>query len=85
MTRKNATEFILIGLKQGSQIVTTCSHTCPFKSVIVLDVNLGAISRLETISVQSHGENTRGMEIVCKVRDWLTLAWILQVGDMAEI
>ncbi|XP_036417299.1 myotubularin-related protein 1a isoform X1 [Colossoma macropomum] len=32
----------------------------------VLDVNLGAISRLETISVQSHGENTRGMEIVCK-------------------
>ncbi|XP_062850244.1 myotubularin-related protein 1a isoform X2 [Trichomycterus rosablanca] len=32
----------------------------------VLDVNLGAISRLETISVQSHGENTQGMEIVCK-------------------
>uniref|UniRef100_A0A8C7LTN3 phosphatidylinositol-3,5-bisphosphate 3-phosphatase n=1 Tax=Oncorhynchus mykiss TaxID=8022 RepID=A0A8C7LTN3_ONCMY len=32
----------------------------------ILDVNLGAISRLETISVQSHGENTRGMEIVCK-------------------
>ncbi|XP_051564332.1 myotubularin-related protein 1-like isoform X1 [Myxocyprinus asiaticus] len=32
----------------------------------VLDVNLGAISRLETISVQSHGENTNGMEIVCK-------------------
>ncbi|XP_026791826.3 myotubularin-related protein 1a isoform X3 [Pangasianodon hypophthalmus] len=32
----------------------------------VLNVNLGAISRLETISVQSHGENTQGMEIVCK-------------------
>uniref|UniRef100_A0A4W5LU65 phosphatidylinositol-3,5-bisphosphate 3-phosphatase n=1 Tax=Hucho hucho TaxID=62062 RepID=A0A4W5LU65_9TELE len=32
----------------------------------ILDVNLGAISRLETISVQSHGENTQGMEIVCK-------------------
>ncbi|XP_051506827.1 myotubularin-related protein 1-like isoform X2 [Myxocyprinus asiaticus] len=32
----------------------------------VLDVNLGAISRLETISVQSHGEDTSGMEIVCK-------------------
>uniref|UniRef100_A0AAZ3S8R5 Phosphatidylinositol-3,5-bisphosphate 3-phosphatase n=1 Tax=Oncorhynchus tshawytscha TaxID=74940 RepID=A0AAZ3S8R5_ONCTS len=30
----------------------------------ILDVNLGAISRLETISVQSHGENTQGMEIV---------------------
>lgn len=32
----------------------------------ILDVNLGAISRLETISVQSHRENTHGMEIVCK-------------------
>uniref|UniRef100_A0A671NGX3 phosphatidylinositol-3,5-bisphosphate 3-phosphatase n=1 Tax=Sinocyclocheilus anshuiensis TaxID=1608454 RepID=A0A671NGX3_9TELE len=32
----------------------------------ILDVNLGAISRLETISVQSLGENTSGMEIVCK-------------------
>ncbi|XP_053485016.1 myotubularin-related protein 1a isoform X3 [Ictalurus furcatus] len=32
----------------------------------VLNVNLGVISRLETISVQSHGENTQGMEIVCK-------------------
>ncbi|XP_076130407.1 myotubularin-related protein 1b [Alosa pseudoharengus] len=32
----------------------------------VLDVNLGAISRLETIGVQNHGENTRGLEIVCK-------------------
>ncbi|XP_060791935.1 myotubularin-related protein 1a isoform X2 [Neoarius graeffei] len=32
----------------------------------VLNVNLGVISRLETISVQSHGENTHGMEIVCK-------------------
>ncbi|TSL34627.1 Myotubularin-related protein 1 [Bagarius yarrelli] len=32
----------------------------------VLNVNLGVISRLETISVQSHGENTQGLEIVCK-------------------
>ncbi|XP_058250163.1 myotubularin-related protein 1a isoform X1 [Hemibagrus wyckioides] len=32
----------------------------------ILNVNLGAISRLETISVQSHGENTQGLEIVCK-------------------
>uniref|UniRef100_A0A8C1FYU7 phosphatidylinositol-3,5-bisphosphate 3-phosphatase n=1 Tax=Cyprinus carpio TaxID=7962 RepID=A0A8C1FYU7_CYPCA len=32
----------------------------------ILDVNLGAISRLETISVQSLGENTSGLEIVCK-------------------
>uniref|UniRef100_A0A8C1PZL0 Myotubularin related protein 1b n=1 Tax=Cyprinus carpio TaxID=7962 RepID=A0A8C1PZL0_CYPCA len=32
----------------------------------VLDVNLGAISRLESVAVQSHGENTQGLEIVCK-------------------
>ncbi|XP_026990157.1 myotubularin-related protein 1a isoform X3 [Tachysurus fulvidraco] len=32
----------------------------------VLNVNLGVISRLETISVQTHGENTQGLEIVCK-------------------
>ncbi|XP_043077729.1 myotubularin-related protein 1b isoform X6 [Puntigrus tetrazona] len=32
----------------------------------VLDVNLGAISRLESIAVQSHGDNTQGLEIVCK-------------------
>ncbi|XP_030194553.1 myotubularin-related protein 1a isoform X1 [Gadus morhua] len=31
-----------------------------------LDVNLGAISRLETINVQSHGEDSRGLELVCK-------------------
>ncbi|KAJ3582661.1 hypothetical protein NHX12_000374, partial [Muraenolepis orangiensis] len=31
-----------------------------------LEVNLGAISRLESINVQSHGENTRGLELVCK-------------------
>nr|XP_055035839.1 myotubularin-related protein 1b isoform X2 [Misgurnus anguillicaudatus] len=32
----------------------------------VLDVNLGAVSRLESIAVQSHGENNQGLEIVCK-------------------
>ncbi|KAM6949446.1 myotubularin-related protein 1a [Aplochiton taeniatus] len=36
------------------------------ESPFILDINLGAISRLETISVQSHGENTRGLEVVCK-------------------
>uniref|UniRef100_A0A8C1XLH7 phosphatidylinositol-3,5-bisphosphate 3-phosphatase n=1 Tax=Cyprinus carpio TaxID=7962 RepID=A0A8C1XLH7_CYPCA len=35
-------------------------------AAFILDVNLGAISRLETISVQSLGENTSGLEIVCK-------------------
>ncbi|KAF0045624.1 hypothetical protein F2P81_002153 [Scophthalmus maximus] len=32
----------------------------------ILDVNLGAISRLETISVPTQGENTKGLELVCK-------------------
>uniref|UniRef100_A0A3B3ZFZ0 phosphatidylinositol-3,5-bisphosphate 3-phosphatase n=1 Tax=Periophthalmus magnuspinnatus TaxID=409849 RepID=A0A3B3ZFZ0_9GOBI len=32
----------------------------------ILDVNLGAISRLETISVPNQGENTKGLELVCK-------------------
>ncbi|XP_056302767.1 myotubularin-related protein 1b isoform X3 [Danio aesculapii] len=35
-------------------------------SPFVLDVNLGAVSRLESIAVQSHGDNTQGLEIVCK-------------------
>lgn len=36
-------------------------------SPFILDVNLGAISRLETISVPTQGENTKGLELVCKV------------------
>ncbi|XP_066537502.1 myotubularin-related protein 1a isoform X3 [Hoplias malabaricus] len=32
----------------------------------LLNVNLGAVSRLENISIPSHGENSRGIEIVCK-------------------
>ncbi|XP_073790624.1 myotubularin-related protein 1b isoform X9 [Danio rerio] len=35
-------------------------------SPFVLDVNLGAVSRLESIAVQSHGDDTQGLEIVCK-------------------
>ncbi|XP_056155965.1 myotubularin-related protein 1a isoform X1 [Lampris incognitus] len=34
--------------------------------LFILDVNLGAVNRLESISVPSHGENTRGLELVCK-------------------
>ncbi|KAI1898880.1 hypothetical protein AGOR_G00076960 [Albula goreensis] len=54
-----------------SGTLTVTDYKLYFKSLerdppFVLDVNLGAISRLETIGVQSHGENTRGMEIVCK-------------------
>ncbi|XP_060951770.1 myotubularin-related protein 1a isoform X2 [Limanda limanda] len=36
------------------------------ESPFILDVNLGAISRLETISVPNQGENTKGLELVCK-------------------
>lgn len=36
-------------------------------SPFILDVNLGVISRLETISVPNQGENTKGLELVCKV------------------
>ena len=41
----------------------SCTQECPF----ILDVNLGVISRLETISVSNQGENTKGLELVCKV------------------
>lgn len=34
----------------------------------VVDVPLGVISRVEKIGVQSHGDNSYGIEIVCKVR-----------------
>lgn len=33
----------------------------------VVDVPLGVISRVEKIGVQSHGDNSCGIEIVCKV------------------
>uniref|UniRef100_A0A8C6U891 phosphatidylinositol-3,5-bisphosphate 3-phosphatase n=1 Tax=Neogobius melanostomus TaxID=47308 RepID=A0A8C6U891_9GOBI len=36
------------------------------ESPFILDVNLGAISRLETISVPNQGDNTKGLELVCK-------------------
>ncbi|XP_063059680.1 myotubularin-related protein 1b isoform X2 [Engraulis encrasicolus] len=54
-----------------SGTLTITDYKLFFKSLardppFVLDVNLGAISRLETIGVQNHGENTRGLEIVCK-------------------
>lgn len=39
----------------------------PQESQFILDINLGAISRLETINVPNLGENTKGLELVCKV------------------
>lgn len=41
--------------------------SCTQESQFILDINLGAISRLETISVPNLGENTKGLELVCKV------------------
>ncbi|XP_039622489.1 myotubularin-related protein 1a isoform X3 [Polypterus senegalus] len=54
-----------------SGTLTVTDYKLYFKSIerdppFVLDVTLGVISRLETIGVQSHGENTCGIEIVCK-------------------
>ncbi|MBN3301230.1 MTMR1 protein, partial [Amia calva] len=54
-----------------SGTLTVTDYKLYFKSMereppFILDVNLGVISRLETIGVQSHGENSCGMEIVCK-------------------
>uniref|UniRef100_A0A672T682 GRAM domain-containing protein n=1 Tax=Sinocyclocheilus grahami TaxID=75366 RepID=A0A672T682_SINGR len=60
------------GVVRGTLTIT--DYKLFFKSLVrdpafVLDVNLGAISRLESIAVQSHGENTQGLEIVCKAKD----------------
>lgn len=54
-----------------SAAVLMLSHTSvhPQESQFVLDINLGAISRLETISIPNLGEKTKGLELVCKV--WL--------------
>ncbi|XP_026090095.1 myotubularin-related protein 1b isoform X3 [Carassius auratus] len=57
------------GVVRGTLTIT--DYKLFFKSLVrdppfVLDVNLGAISRLESVAVQSHGENTQGLEIVCK-------------------
>lgn len=57
----------------------------PQESQFILDINLGAISRLETISVPNLGENTRGLELVCKVScflDFLQLTGIIDRGDI---
>ncbi|XP_051537236.1 myotubularin-related protein 1-like isoform X1 [Myxocyprinus asiaticus] len=57
------------GVVRGTLTIT--DYKLYFKSFaqdppFVLDVNLGAVSRLESIAVQCHGENTQGLEIVCK-------------------
>ncbi|XP_073790623.1 myotubularin-related protein 1b isoform X8 [Danio rerio] len=49
-------------LTRVNSLLKLSSGDSPF----VLDVNLGAVSRLESIAVQSHGDDTQGLEIVCK-------------------
>lgn len=48
-------------------LMLSCTYVHPQESQFILDINLGAISRLETISVPNLGENTKGLELVCKV------------------
>ncbi|KAM6894808.1 myotubularin-related protein 1a isoform 2-T2 [Lycodopsis pacificus] len=57
------------GLVNGTLTIT--DYKLYFTSVerespFVLDVNLGVISKLETISVSNQGENIKGLELVCK-------------------
>lgn len=54
--------------------ISLCSSYCVTKLLykfqdppFVVDVPLGVISRVEKIGVQSHGDNSCGIEIVCKV------------------
>ncbi|XP_060746801.1 myotubularin-related protein 1b isoform X2 [Tachysurus vachellii] len=73
-----------------SGTLTITDYKLYFKSLtrnppFVLDVNLGAISRLETIGVQSHGENTEALEIVCKDLRNLRFAYKKQGQSKLEI
>ncbi|XP_044040955.1 myotubularin-related protein 1-like [Siniperca chuatsi] len=57
------------GLVNGTLTITDYKlyfTSVEMESPFVLDVNLGVISRLETISVPNQGENTKGLELVCK-------------------
>lgn len=63
-----------------SGTLTVTDFKMYFKNVerdphFVLDVPLGVISRVEKIGVQSHGDNSCGIEIVCKDMRNLRLAY----------
>jgi len=60
----------------SSHLRVLCLHAVQF----FIDVNLGAISRLESINVQSHGENSRGLELVCKVWGFLKRCSEVRIG-----
>lgn len=78
----------MLALTEHVWIILICisSHVIKFICFIyefqdppfVVDVPLGVISRVEKIGVQSHGDNSCGIEIVCKVRhgrDFLILKY----------
>lgn len=48
-------------------LTLSCTSVPLQESQFILDINLGAISRLETSSVFNLGNNTKGLELVCKV------------------
>uniref|UniRef100_A0A8C5EHR0 phosphatidylinositol-3,5-bisphosphate 3-phosphatase n=1 Tax=Gouania willdenowi TaxID=441366 RepID=A0A8C5EHR0_GOUWI len=56
------------GLINGTLTITNYKlyFTSVEKSPFILDVNLGVISRLESINVLNQGRSTKGLELVCK-------------------
>lgn len=66
--------------------VVICRIRFPQDVVVMLDVPLGAISRVEKMGgASSRGENSYGLEITCKVRaknkDFMTIFWIFYYLD----
>ncbi|XP_077682093.1 phosphatidylinositol-3-phosphate phosphatase MTMR1 isoform X6 [Eretmochelys imbricata] len=73
-----------------SGTLTVTDFKMYFKNVerdphFVLDVPLGVISRVEKIGVQSHGDNSCGIEIVCKDMRNLRLAYKQEEQSRLEI
>uniref|UniRef100_A0A3P9DL91 Myotubularin related protein 1a n=1 Tax=Maylandia zebra TaxID=106582 RepID=A0A3P9DL91_9CICH len=54
------------GLVTGTLTITDYKLYFISDSPFILDVNLGVISRIESISVPNQGENNKGLELVCK-------------------
>uniref|UniRef100_A0A8D0HAL0 phosphatidylinositol-3,5-bisphosphate 3-phosphatase n=1 Tax=Sphenodon punctatus TaxID=8508 RepID=A0A8D0HAL0_SPHPU len=73
-----------------SGTLTVTDFKMYFKNVerdppFVLDVPLGVINRVEKIGVQSHGDNSCGMEIVCKDMRNLRLAYKQEEHNKLEV
>ncbi|XP_019726798.1 myotubularin-related protein 1a isoform X3 [Hippocampus comes] len=77
------------GLLNGTLTITdyklyfsSMERDCPF----ILAVNLGVISRLETVGIPDRGDNTEGLELVCKDMRSLKFAYKMTAdhADVAE-